>query len=498
MTMNDSNSDNQLLAVDDEKVFATHHYSSRVYEPEDSIILTLDQLVPSGFDPRKTVNPKYNEIKESIRTRGLDRSPDVTQHPGNMKWMICDGGNTRLRILKELYQEYFQLAENETHIPTKLQYEEKARQYYTIKCRIKIWKGMVDAIIGHLVENDMRGDMLFYDKAIATEKLVSNIEAELRESAGLVRYSILKLTKPLEPREHISNRQLSQLLSHLGWTIEFSTLARFRYAAERLFHLIPNPFLAGAGHNLVRDVSKLRQAYVTFLKPLSETKLDDADEIQIDVVAGESRFIVTPDIFNSLWEESLGKHNADHFDLGAVRGTLDRELSMYMGLEQFVIKMHIDAILQPDQPTTIELGKPPLSKSASRHTSSANQATLSASADIRINPVASAKKASTPVRNPMSTEATHKLRHLATQWNLHHMVKENSDDDNRLAIEIGTPDRLFSSVDSTSYEWMQLIFIASLATDFFAANIRRGFVEDMAPSDIMAGITDYLTEKAQP
>lgn len=45
------------------------------------MVLTLDQVLPGTTtpDPR---NPKYDELKESIRHRGLDTPPPVTRRPG--------------------------------------------------------------------------------------------------------------------------------------------------------------------------------------------------------------------------------------------------------------------------------------------------------------------------------------------------------------------------------------------------------------------------------
>lgn len=69
------------------------------------MVLTLDQVLPWHDNPRTTRNPKYDELKESIRHRGLDTPPPVTRRPGEDKYRIRNGGNTRLEILNELYKE---------------------------------------------------------------------------------------------------------------------------------------------------------------------------------------------------------------------------------------------------------------------------------------------------------------------------------------------------------------------------------------------------------
>lgn len=48
---------------------------------EMPLILTLDEVAPNPDNPRTTRNPKYDEIKDSIRSRGLDTVPKVTKNP---------------------------------------------------------------------------------------------------------------------------------------------------------------------------------------------------------------------------------------------------------------------------------------------------------------------------------------------------------------------------------------------------------------------------------
>jgi ParB family protein of integrating conjugative element (PFGI_1 class) len=66
------------------------------------MVVTLDQLRPYDHDPRKKRNPAYEEIKASIRERGLDAAPAITRRPGEDHYIIRNGGNTRLAILREL------------------------------------------------------------------------------------------------------------------------------------------------------------------------------------------------------------------------------------------------------------------------------------------------------------------------------------------------------------------------------------------------------------
>src|SRR3546814_2894171 len=69
------------------------------------MMVTLNQLRPYDHDPRVTRNPAYAEIKASIRERGLDAPPAITRRPGEAHYIIRNGGNTRLAILRELWSE---------------------------------------------------------------------------------------------------------------------------------------------------------------------------------------------------------------------------------------------------------------------------------------------------------------------------------------------------------------------------------------------------------
>ena len=69
------------------------------------MLVTLEQLRPYEHNPRFLRNPLYDELKASIRERGLDQPPPITRRPGDASFIIRNGGNTRLAILGELWQE---------------------------------------------------------------------------------------------------------------------------------------------------------------------------------------------------------------------------------------------------------------------------------------------------------------------------------------------------------------------------------------------------------
>ena len=65
----------------------------------------IDQIRPYDADPRHGGNPEYARIKASVQANGLDQPLIITQRPGEAGYLVHSGGNTRLRILRELYQE---------------------------------------------------------------------------------------------------------------------------------------------------------------------------------------------------------------------------------------------------------------------------------------------------------------------------------------------------------------------------------------------------------
>ncbi|TRN51898.1 hypothetical protein DT385_26910, partial [Pseudomonas syringae] len=112
------------------------------------MVLTLDEMKAFEQNPRTVTNAKYKEIKDSIRQRGLDHRPTVTRRPGEIKFTINNGGNTRLQILRELYSETGE------------------DRFYRHNVLFRPWdseRGEIIALTGHLSENDLRGSLMFIE-----------------------------------------------------------------------------------------------------------------------------------------------------------------------------------------------------------------------------------------------------------------------------------------------------------------------------------------------
>ena len=65
--------------------------------------IAIDQIDEYDGNPRFYENPEFEAIKESIRERGVIQRIVVTKRPGSERFVLAQGGNTRLRCLRELY-----------------------------------------------------------------------------------------------------------------------------------------------------------------------------------------------------------------------------------------------------------------------------------------------------------------------------------------------------------------------------------------------------------
>ncbi|MCP4332185.1 MAG: ParB N-terminal domain-containing protein, partial [Gammaproteobacteria bacterium] len=113
------------------------------------MMVPLECIHPYERNPRQGTNPEYDRIKASIRATGLDQSLTITQRPGATDYIVHSGGNTRLRVLKSLYEETGD------------------DRYATVTCLFKPWHCESEVLLAHLRENDLRGGLTFIDKARA-------------------------------------------------------------------------------------------------------------------------------------------------------------------------------------------------------------------------------------------------------------------------------------------------------------------------------------------
>lgn len=117
-----------------------------------------DVLAYEG-NPRNEENPQFNEIKDSIRERGLDAILTVLKRPGSDTYILAKGGKTRLKALQELALED----------PKKFEEQD----FKIIK-----YVSEADLLASHLVENLQRSDMTFWDTARGIVKMRETLTQE--------------------------------------------------------------------------------------------------------------------------------------------------------------------------------------------------------------------------------------------------------------------------------------------------------------------------------
>ncbi|TBU88464.1 ParB family protein [Phytopseudomonas dryadis] len=188
------------------------------------MVVTIDELRPYELDPRLTRNPLYDEIKASIRERGLDAPPPITKRPGADHFIIRNGGNTRLSILRDLWSET------------------KDIRFFRIVCLFRPWpkRGEIIALTGHLAENELHGGLTFIERTLGVEKARELYEQEIG--------------KPL------SQTELARRLTADGYPIQQSHISRMQDTVRYLLPAIPNVLYAGLGRHQVERLAVLRKS----------------------------------------------------------------------------------------------------------------------------------------------------------------------------------------------------------------------------------------------
>jgi len=238
------------------------------------MVVTLDELRPYELNPRIARNPKHDEIKTSIRERGLDAPPAITRRPGESHFIIRNGGNTRLSILRELWAET------------------KEERFFRIPCLFRPWsaRGEIVALTGHLAENELHGDLSFIERALGVEKARELYEQELGNS--------------------LSQRELARRLTADGYPISHSLVSRMQDTLRHLLPAIPTILYAGLGKHQVERLIALRKAASRVWErhaPAAQPTLD-FQTLFLDVL---SCFDAEPDGFDARRvQDQLLKHMA--------------------------------------------------------------------------------------------------------------------------------------------------------------------------------------------
>ena len=253
----------------------------------ESLLLSLDQIHAYERDPRHSPNAEYDRIKASIRETGMDQPLVVTQRPGAIDYLVAAGGNTRLRILKELCAE---TPSNELH---------------HVACIYRPWCGEADVLLAHLRENDLRGALTFIDRARA----VREFRELLADERGV-----------LTPTQ----RELAEQLRCRGYAVSQTAVSNMEYAVDVLLALIPKALAAGIERREIENIRSLERA----VRELWQRRMPDAI-----------------DEFTSFFNTLCRRFDSPDWDLQSLRHALEAELAERLNRSVQAVRLMLEAEL---------------------------------------------------------------------------------------------------------------------------------------------------------
>lgn len=284
--------------------------SQQVEASADSapLVVEITHIQPYEHNPRHGRNPEYDRIKDSIRSSGLDQPLVITQRPQATDYIVHSGGNTRLLILKELFEETGD------------------ERFSRIQCVFRPWSRESDVLLAHLRENDLRGNLTFIDKACA----VHDAKRLLGKELGL---------------KAVPMRRLEVELTKAGYRISISGICLMTYAVEVLLNLIPQALEVGMGRRHIERIRALERAASTLWKRYC---------------AGESAF---DDVFAAL----CSRYDGVDWDTDILQGAIETEIAEEAETSIHTIRVELEAELAGREvviPEFVPMKEPP---QAERH-----------------------------------------------------------------------------------------------------------------------------------
>jgi len=157
---------NKRISVDEIAAMtaSAKHRILAAKSPDEIHVISVIELPVTDVEvydknPRHHDNPKYEEIKESIRIRGLESALYITKRPGTNRYILARGGKTRLKALQELARE-------------------NPQKWGKLNFHEVPWISESEILAAHLVENIGRSEMCFWDVAEGLTTLKAEIEKE--------------------------------------------------------------------------------------------------------------------------------------------------------------------------------------------------------------------------------------------------------------------------------------------------------------------------------
>lgn len=197
--------------------------------------IPVEQIDCYDHNPRRKHDPEqYAMLKESIRASGVKQPVHVTQRPNQQRYILSQGGNTRLQIVKELFAETGD------------------SRFATLPCIYQGYTGETDIQIAHLIENEQRADMCYWDKACAYAQLRNGFQ--------------------LSECKNLSLRELELLFKNCGLSLSYQSIALFLFAHDRLAALGDCAFhLSGS------KVIELKKLHGKLMQAVTRQQCSEAD-----------------------------------------------------------------------------------------------------------------------------------------------------------------------------------------------------------------------------
>jgi ParB family protein of integrating conjugative element (PFGI_1 class) len=202
--------------------------------------LPVDRIDLYSDNPRSMPGTHYNELKESIRAQGIKQPFTVTRRPNAANYVVSAGGNSRLRAVKELYAETGD---------KRFAFAEVIETPYTNELQI---------FADHIVENNERDPLSFWDSAKAFDELKRRIEKESGKPLGL--------------------RTSLDAFKAYGVNVDFTSLGYSLFAVQRL------SFLGTAVHRLSIMAVRRLQPELNKLVRLLERSGQDEEGVYRDLL----------------------------------------------------------------------------------------------------------------------------------------------------------------------------------------------------------------------
>ena len=258
------------------------------------IELAVDDIRPYENNPRRAGNARFAEIKESIRSSGIRNPLTVTRRPGDEHFIVEAGGNTRLLAIQQLWAET------------------RDARFQRLIVLFRPWHSESHVLTSHLIENEVRCDMTFWDKASGVVALKGRLEDEKGEALSL--------------------RQLEDEMKGLGLSVNTATLAHCLFAIERL-------------RTLGQAVDDLSGLDVKTMQPRLNAMKRYA---QMRVPLAEADLYAT--VFEPVFQNAADQYRQSRaFSASEVCGACEEALARELGESVAHVRLALDSPSRPSQ-----------------------------------------------------------------------------------------------------------------------------------------------------